>query len=106
MAKFPLLPARKVINALIRLGYSIDHQKGSHIVLKNTNEQRTIVVPDHDELDRGTLKAILKQAGIDIEDLLSLLTLICYCNAPRMGCKHIAAPESNSVTYHPVFGPL
>lgn len=39
MAKFPLLPARKVINALIRLGYSIDHQKGSHIVLKNTNEQ-------------------------------------------------------------------
>jgi len=61
---------------LIRLGYSIDHQKGNHIILKNTNEQRTIVVPDHDELDRGTLKVILKQAGIDIEDLLSVLTLI------------------------------
>jgi predicted RNA binding protein YcfA (HicA-like mRNA interferase family) len=76
MAKFPLLPARKVINALIRLGYSIYHQKGSHIVLKSNDEQRTIVVPDHHELDRGTLKVILKQAGIDIEDLLSVLTLI------------------------------
>lgn len=76
MAKFPLLPARKVINALIRLGFSINHQKGSHIVLKSNDERRTIVVPDHDELDRGTLKAILKQAGIDIEDLLSVLMLI------------------------------
>ena len=74
--KIPTSPCTKSNYALIRLGYSIDHQKGSPIVLKNTNEQRTIVVPDHDELDRGTLKAILKQAGIDIEDLLSVLTLI------------------------------
>ena len=76
MTKISLLPARKVINALIRLGYSIDHQKGSHIVLKSNDGKRTIVVPDHHELDRGTLKAILKQAGIDIGDLLTVLTLL------------------------------
>jgi predicted RNA binding protein YcfA (HicA-like mRNA interferase family) len=64
MAKFPLLPARKVINALIRLGYSIDHQKGSHIVLKSADEKCTIVVPDHHELDRGTLKAILNKQAL------------------------------------------
>jgi predicted RNA binding protein YcfA (HicA-like mRNA interferase family) len=75
MTKFPLLPARKVINALVRLGYSIDHQKGSHIVLKSHDNQRIIVVPDHHELDRGTQKAIIKQVGIDIEDLLSVLSL-------------------------------
>ncbi len=34
MTKIPLLPAGKVINALIRLGFRIDHQKGSHVVLK------------------------------------------------------------------------
>ncbi|PWR69575.1 type II toxin-antitoxin system HicA family toxin [Methanospirillum stamsii] len=73
MSKFPLLPARKVINAMIRLGYCIDHQKGSHVVLKKNDGQRTIVIPDHSELDRGTLKAILKQSGIDIEELLSVL---------------------------------
>ncbi len=55
MSKFPLLSARKVINALTRLGYSIDHQKGSHVVLKRNDGQRTLVVPDHRELDRGTL---------------------------------------------------
>ncbi len=62
--------------ALTRLGFSIDHQKGSHIGLKNPEETRTIVVPDHPELDRGTLKSILKQAGIDVDTLLSVLTLL------------------------------
>ncbi len=76
MTKLPLLPARKVIAALVRLGFCIDHQKGSHIVLKNSDETRTIVVPDHPELDRGTLKSILKQAGIDVDTLLSVLTLL------------------------------
>jgi len=75
MSKFPLLPARKVINAMIRLGYFIDHQKGSHVVLKRNDGQRTVVIPDHNELDRGTLKAILKQSGIEIEELLSVLLL-------------------------------
>jgi len=75
MSKFPLLPARKVINAMIRLGYFIDHQKGSHVVLKRNDRQRTVVIPDLNELDRGTLKAILKQSGIEIEELLSVLLL-------------------------------
>jgi predicted RNA binding protein YcfA (HicA-like mRNA interferase family) len=75
MAKIPLLSARKVITALVRLGYIVDHQKGSHIVLKNLEDTRTIVVPDHPELDRGTLKSILKQAGIDGKTLMSVLTL-------------------------------
>ena len=76
MTKIPVIPGRKVVNALVRLGYAVDHQKGSHIVLKNLEDTRTIVVPDHNELDRGTLKAILKQAGIDIETLLSVLALL------------------------------
>ena len=75
MSKFPLLPARKVINAMFRLGYFIDHQKGSHVVLKRNDGQRTVVIPDHNELDRGTLKAILKQSGIEIEELLSVLLI-------------------------------
>lgn len=56
---------------MIRLKYFIDHQKGSHVVLKRKDGQRTIIIPDHNELDRGTLKAILKQSGFEIEELLS-----------------------------------
>ena len=76
MTRLPLLPARKVIMALTRLGFIVDHQKGSHIVLKNPDETRTIVMQDHPELDRGTLKSILKQAGIDVDALLSVRTLL------------------------------
>jgi predicted RNA binding protein YcfA (HicA-like mRNA interferase family) len=74
--KLPLIPARKLINALLRFGFYIDHQKGSHIVLKSADDTRTLVVPDHPEIDRGTLKAILKQAGIDVKTLLDILVLL------------------------------
>ena len=74
--KLPLIPARKLINALLRLGFYIDHQKGSHIVLKSADDTRTLVVPDHPEIDRGTLKAILKQPGIDIKAFLDVLILL------------------------------
>ena len=74
MPKVPLLPARRVIRALVRLGFSVDHQKGRHVVLKDSaSGTRTVVVPDHPELDRGTLRSILAQAGVDLESLLSVL---------------------------------
>lgn len=77
MPKVPLLPARKVIRALVRLGFYVDHQKGSHVVLKDAESgTRTIVVPDHPEIDRGTLRSILSQAGIDLETLLDVLLLM------------------------------
>jgi len=77
MTKLPLLSARKLIRALIRLGFSIDHQKGSHIVLKDDSAKtKTIVVPNHDEIDRSTLRAIMKQAGIDVDTLLEALIVL------------------------------
>ena len=66
-----------MIRALIRLGFYVDHQKGSHVVLKDSaSGTRTVVVPDHPELDRGTLRAILAQAGVDMESLLPPLMLL------------------------------
>ena len=77
MPKLPILPARKVIKALKKLGFYIDHQKGSHIVLKDIDTKSiTIVVPNHLEIDRGTLKSILKQSKIDLERFLSVLILL------------------------------
>ena len=77
MPKLPILPARKVVKALKKLGFFIDHQKGSHIVLKDKRTKtKTVVVPNHPEVDRGTLKSILKYAKIELDSFLKELIII------------------------------
>jgi len=76
MAKLPVTSARKVLRALSRLGFHEVRQRGSHIVLVNEETRREVVVPNHPELDRGTLKSILKQAGISVDQLLEVLVLL------------------------------
>lgn len=66
-----------VIHDPFRLEFFVDHQTGSHVGLKeHTPGTRTVVVPDHPKLDLGTLRAILKLAGIDITPLLSVILLL------------------------------
>jgi predicted RNA binding protein YcfA (HicA-like mRNA interferase family) len=64
---------KDVVTALKRKGFLIDHQKGSHIFLHNLEENKSIVVPNHKELKKGTLYSILKKAGLKINDLKELL---------------------------------
>ena len=73
-SKYPLLPAREIIKALGEIGFKEVSQRGSHRKLKNDSDPvRTVIVPMHDEVARGTLRAILEQAGIDLETFLDLL---------------------------------
>lgn len=53
-------------------------QKGSHVSLERVTPERTYrtVVPVHETIHKGTLARILKQAGLTIEQLLNLLTLL------------------------------
>jgi predicted RNA binding protein YcfA (HicA-like mRNA interferase family) len=62
--KPPLLSGRKLVKIFEKLGYVKVSQKGSHIKLKNDETGSVIIIPDHKELDRWTLKTILKEAGI------------------------------------------
>lgn len=48
-------------------------QKGSHAKYKNYNSNKVCIIPMHSEIARGTLKSILEQADISIEDFLSKL---------------------------------
>ena len=64
---------KQVIKVLRRIGYIIDHQKGSHIFLHNPQENRSIIVPNHKELKKGTLNNIIKKAGITVDTLNELL---------------------------------
>jgi len=78
MVSFSLLPhlrARQVIKILEKIGFEVDRQKGSHIVMINKINKRVTVVPDHrgKTIKKSLLMEIIKQAGLDIKDFLDLL---------------------------------
>jgi predicted RNA binding protein YcfA (HicA-like mRNA interferase family) len=58
---------------LNQAGFYLKRQRGSHIILRRDDPFAQLVVPDHKELDRGTLRAIIRQAGLSIEQFVELL---------------------------------
>jgi predicted RNA binding protein YcfA (HicA-like mRNA interferase family) len=64
---------REVVKALHRIGFVVDHQRGSHVFLHNLEKNISIIVPNHKEIKKGTLNSILKKANISIKDLKELI---------------------------------
>jgi predicted RNA binding protein YcfA (HicA-like mRNA interferase family) len=59
---------------LEKTGYVMDRQKGSHMVLRQTEAPfRRVTVPDHKEIAKGTLRSMLRHAGLTVEELVELL---------------------------------
>lgn len=70
MPKLPVLTAKKIIKLLGQNGFVLDHTTGSHYIFYNPTRDRHVTVPYHTkDLPKGTLLAILKQAGLDRNDL-------------------------------------
>lgn len=63
-----LISGRNLIKVFKNLGYEKISQKGSHIKMKNYDSGNVVIIPDHNEIDRWTLKTILKQADISEQD--------------------------------------
>ncbi|MFH0775441.1 MAG: type II toxin-antitoxin system HicA family toxin [bacterium] len=68
MSKIPVISGSKLIRALMKAGYYIRDQEGSHIHLRHPG-RKPLTVPNHKEIARGTLRAIIKEAGITLEEL-------------------------------------
>ena len=66
--KPPLLSGRNLVKIFKKMGYEKISQKGSHIKMRNIETESVIIIPDHKEVDRWTLKTILRQAVIS-EDI-------------------------------------
>ncbi len=74
MTRLPQLSGREVVRALQKLGYEKDHQRGSHIVLRQSRyPHRRIVVPGHDTVSEGTLRAIIRETGLTVDQFNELL---------------------------------
>lgn len=70
----PLISGRELVRALEKVGYVLDRQKGSHMVLRqSTSPYRRVTIPDHKEVAKGTLRSILKHVGLTAEELEKLL---------------------------------
>ncbi|NGZ03634.1 MAG: hypothetical protein CV090_11360 [Nitrospira sp. WS238] len=73
MSKLPSLSGRACMKALERAGFVVRRQEGSHVILRRAEPFTQLVVPDHKELDRGTLRAIIRQADLTVDEFLRLL---------------------------------
>ncbi|MGV0026922.1 type II toxin-antitoxin system HicA family toxin [Phormidesmis priestleyi] len=73
MSKLPVISGTECVKALEQIGFVVDRQRGSHIILVRVDPRNTVTVPNHKELDRGTLRAIIRQAELSVEEFLELL---------------------------------
>ena len=74
MSQLPRVSGREVVKALGKIGYEQDRQRGSHIVLRQpAPPHRRVTVPDHSEVAKGTLRAIIREVGLAVDEFKALL---------------------------------
>jgi len=73
MTKIPVISGRKCLRTLSRAGFYLKRQTGSHMILRRDDPFAQVVVPDHKELDRSTLRAIIRQAALSVDEFVKLL---------------------------------
>ena len=74
MAKLPIdLSGREVRVALERAGFVFRRQSGSHMIFRRDEPHARVVVPDHKQIRAGTLRRIIADAGMTVDQFIQLL---------------------------------
>lgn len=73
MSKLPVVSGAQCVKALGKTGFEVYRQRGSHIVLVRKSPPAQTTIPNHKELDRGTLRAIIRHSGLTVEEFVALL---------------------------------
>ena len=73
MSGLPVISGEKAVRVFERFGWTVDRQKGSHIILIKKGSIASLSIPQHKELSIGTLRALIRSAGLSIEDFKALL---------------------------------
>ena len=69
----PVLRPDDAVKAFRQLGWDVARQRGSHIILIKEGSMATLSVPNHPEVARGTLRALIGSAGITVDEFLDAL---------------------------------
>ena len=73
MSKLPVVSGAECIKALEKIGFVVYRQRGSHITLVRQTPAAQTTIPNHKELYRSTLRAIIRQAGLSVDEFIALL---------------------------------
>ena len=69
----PCVSGRAALRAFQRLGWEYKHHTGSHMILAKAGSVRTLSIPDHKELAKGTLRALIRLASITVDEFNAAL---------------------------------
>lgn len=70
MPQTPLLRHQEVVKTFERFGWQVASQRGSHVILTKEGHIATLSVPNHPEVARGTLRSLIRKAGLSLEEFL------------------------------------
>lgn len=71
--KLPIVSGKEFVKRVKKLGYQLEKQEGSHMILRLTKEPFTkISVPNHKELSKGLLRALISDTGLTVEEFIEL----------------------------------
>ncbi len=73
MPSLPVISGRKAVRVFENLGWQIARQRGSHIIMVKDGEIATLSIPDHKEVARGTLRSLIRTAGITVDEFIAEL---------------------------------
>ncbi len=74
MSKLPVVSGSETLKAFQKIGYRLDHQTGSHMILRRASSPfRRLTVPNHRELAKGTLRSLIREAGLTVQEFMALL---------------------------------
>ena len=72
MATLPVVSGAEAVRRFERAGWSVARQKGSHIMMTRSGTMATLSIPQHRELDRGLLRALIRAADLTVDEFVSL----------------------------------
>jgi predicted RNA binding protein YcfA (HicA-like mRNA interferase family) len=73
MAKLPVVSGAKAVRAFERAGWTRNRQVGSHVILIKPGQIASLSVPQHRELAPGTLRSLIRNAGMTVDEFIALL---------------------------------
>jgi predicted RNA binding protein YcfA (HicA-like mRNA interferase family) len=74
VTRLPTISGHEAVRAFERLGYAVDRQRGSHIILRQiVAPHRRLTVPEHKTIAKGTLRSLIRQAGLTVQEFVDLL---------------------------------
>ncbi len=73
MSKLPSISGKECVKALEKIGFYQKRRESSHIIMRRDDPFAQVVVPDHDEIAKGTLGAIIRDIDLTVEEFIAFL---------------------------------